>query len=65
MAKSTDIADITGRSSLIGPKPEDPGVPPKREPATSPKSDGASDATRPAAPGRAGKLPTPGGPKPR
>ncbi|MFO0572611.1 MAG: hypothetical protein U1A78_01290 [Polyangia bacterium] len=63
MAKSTNITDVTGRSSLIGPKTEDPVRPPKPDTLIGPKPEDPHAAGDPR--GVGARVPTPGGPKPR
>lgn len=68
MASPKSPTDSTGSRSLIGPKPEDPVGPPRRDGLIGPKPEdphSIRDAVTPAGRGVGGKLPTPGGPKPR
>lgn len=62
MAKPTNI---TGNTSLIGPKTEDPVRPPKGDALIGPKPEDPHAAGTSAGSAIGGKLPTPGGPKPR
>lgn len=64
MAKSTNITDATGRNSLIGPKQEDPVRPPKGDTLTTEVPHAPGTPAVSVGPG-VGRLPTPGGAKPR